>query len=320
MEITLEDARRAFLNEMEELHEKELRSKLPPKLPDPGKFTIPCSINRVNIEEALLDLGSSINLMPLALVKKYNMGRITLSNKMELLMAVKSIVNAQGMIEDVLVKVNDLAFPVDFVVIDIDLADEKDIILGRPFVATSHACINMKLGELKVEMNEEVRTLKVYKNSSYQCYKAEVRDKDIEDARRELNQEWIEMINIEINSRGSIAEHIENEEEKLWHTKAFALGKSINCLKSSAELTRKKDTVHWLLNKIDKAIDIKWEKLTIRTEEHRQWIRKWKQHQRLTKSKFGVNNTNMKRTRREQLKVCSNIGTLLKMVRNEPIL
>ncbi|PNY11378.1 hypothetical protein L195_g007982 [Trifolium pratense] len=129
MEVTLEDACRAFLNEMEEIHEKELRSKLPLKLPDPGRFTIPCSINKVKIEESLLDLGSSINLMPLTLVKKYNMGGITISNKVELLMANKSIVIATGMIEDVLVQVNDLAFPVDFVVMDIDLADEKDIIL-----------------------------------------------------------------------------------------------------------------------------------------------------------------------------------------------
>ncbi|MCI80278.1 hypothetical protein A2U01_0101549, partial [Trifolium medium] len=66
MEITLEEAYRAFLKEMEELHEKELRKKLPPKLPDPGKFIIPCSIKGVNIEEVLLDLGSNINLMPLA--------------------------------------------------------------------------------------------------------------------------------------------------------------------------------------------------------------------------------------------------------------
>ncbi|MCI66030.1 hypothetical protein A2U01_0087288, partial [Trifolium medium] len=41
MEITLEEAHKAFLKEIEELHEKELRKKLPPKLPDPGKFTIP---------------------------------------------------------------------------------------------------------------------------------------------------------------------------------------------------------------------------------------------------------------------------------------
>ncbi|MCI73717.1 hypothetical protein A2U01_0094981, partial [Trifolium medium] len=60
---------------MEELHERELRKKLPPKLPDPGKFNILCSIKGVKIQEALLDLGSSINLMPLALAEKYNMGK-----------------------------------------------------------------------------------------------------------------------------------------------------------------------------------------------------------------------------------------------------
>ncbi|MCI57254.1 hypothetical protein A2U01_0078505, partial [Trifolium medium] len=61
MGITLEEAHMAFLTDMEELHEKELRKKLPPKLPDSGKFTIPCTIKGVNIEEVLLDLGSSIN-------------------------------------------------------------------------------------------------------------------------------------------------------------------------------------------------------------------------------------------------------------------
>ncbi|MCI91163.1 hypothetical protein A2U01_0112457, partial [Trifolium medium] len=37
MEITLEEAHRAFLKEMKELQETELRKKLPPKLPDPGR-------------------------------------------------------------------------------------------------------------------------------------------------------------------------------------------------------------------------------------------------------------------------------------------
>ncbi|MCI10642.1 hypothetical protein A2U01_0031736, partial [Trifolium medium] len=92
-------------------------------------------------------------------------------------MANKSVVNAAGMIKDVLVQVNDLAFPVDFVVIDIDLANEKDIILGRPFLATSQACIDMKKGEVTIKMNEEERTHKVYNKMSYHCYRAEVRDK-----------------------------------------------------------------------------------------------------------------------------------------------
>lgn len=42
---------------------------LPPKLKDPGKFTISCNIGEVNILHALCDLGSSINVMPLKIVK-----------------------------------------------------------------------------------------------------------------------------------------------------------------------------------------------------------------------------------------------------------
>ncbi|KAL0361953.1 UNVERIFIED_CONTAM: hypothetical protein Sradi_3879800 [Sesamum radiatum] len=40
-----------------------LQNKLPPKLKDPGSFSIPCTIGDMNFEKALCDLGASINLM-----------------------------------------------------------------------------------------------------------------------------------------------------------------------------------------------------------------------------------------------------------------
>ena len=42
-----------------------IQRKLPHKLKDPGNVTIPCSIGDVSIGKALIDLGASINLMPL---------------------------------------------------------------------------------------------------------------------------------------------------------------------------------------------------------------------------------------------------------------
>ncbi|XP_039684971.1 uncharacterized protein [Medicago truncatula] len=51
-----------------------LQTKLPPKLKDPGAFTIPCSIGPVDIGRALCDLGASINLMPLSMMKKIGGG------------------------------------------------------------------------------------------------------------------------------------------------------------------------------------------------------------------------------------------------------
>ena len=52
-----------------------LQNKLPPKLKDPSSFTIPCAIGDVVFEKALCDLGASINLMPLSILKKLNLGK-----------------------------------------------------------------------------------------------------------------------------------------------------------------------------------------------------------------------------------------------------
>jgi len=51
-----------------------LQRKLPPKLKDPGVFTIPCTIGKVNVGRALCDLGASINLMSLSMMKKLGCG------------------------------------------------------------------------------------------------------------------------------------------------------------------------------------------------------------------------------------------------------
>ncbi|XP_062118985.1 uncharacterized protein LOC133832689 [Humulus lupulus] len=51
-----------------------LKSKIPPKLKDPGSFTIPCSIGGRDVGRALCDLGASINLMPMSIFKKLGNG------------------------------------------------------------------------------------------------------------------------------------------------------------------------------------------------------------------------------------------------------
>ncbi|KAJ8765981.1 hypothetical protein K2173_020497 [Erythroxylum novogranatense] len=50
-----------------------LQKKLPPKLKDPGSFTIPCVIGTQIFGKALCDLGASINLMPISVFRKLGM-------------------------------------------------------------------------------------------------------------------------------------------------------------------------------------------------------------------------------------------------------
>ncbi|MCI39859.1 hypothetical protein A2U01_0061091, partial [Trifolium medium] len=69
-----------------------------------------------------------------------------------------------GIIKDVLAKIKDLVFPVDFVIADIGVDADIPIILGRPFLATSHALIDMEKKELTIRIGDQERVIKVYKD------------------------------------------------------------------------------------------------------------------------------------------------------------
>ncbi|XP_039688590.1 uncharacterized protein [Medicago truncatula] len=122
-----------------------LQNKLPPKLKDPSAFTIPCSIEPVDIGRALCDLGASINLIPLSMMKKLGCGEPK-PTRMTLTLAKRSISYPFGVFEDVLVKVNELVFPADFVILDMAEDEYMLLILGRPFLATGCALIDVEMG------------------------------------------------------------------------------------------------------------------------------------------------------------------------------
>lgn len=67
-----------------------IQHKLPPKLRDLGRLTIPCSIGSLKTGQALCNLGASINLMPLSIMKKLNYGEPK-PTKMTLTLADRSV-------------------------------------------------------------------------------------------------------------------------------------------------------------------------------------------------------------------------------------
>ncbi|KAI3701848.1 hypothetical protein L6452_27240 [Arctium lappa] len=106
-----------------------LTCKIPPKLKDPGSFTIPCSIGGQEVGHALCDLGASINLMPLSVFKKLGIGEVR-PTTVTLQLADKSLAYPKGKIEDILVKVDKFIFPDDFLVLDYEADKDVPIILG----------------------------------------------------------------------------------------------------------------------------------------------------------------------------------------------
>ena len=98
-----------------------LQKKLPPKEKGPGIFSIPCKIGNVRLEQAMFDLGASINVMQLSVYSSLNIGSLK-HNDVLLTLADGSSVFSYDLLEDLLVQVNNLVFPTDFYVID----KEKD--------------------------------------------------------------------------------------------------------------------------------------------------------------------------------------------------
>ncbi|KAL2253123.1 UNVERIFIED_CONTAM: hypothetical protein Sindi_0107000 [Sesamum indicum] len=140
-----------------------LQRKLPPKCNDPGTFSIPCKIGKIGIEKAMCDLGASINIMSLTIYESLNVGPLKETGVI-LQLADRSVVYPEGVLEDVLVQVNELIFPADFYVLDMrgDISpNSTSILLGRPFLKTPKTKIDVDAGILSMEFDNEVMSFKI---------------------------------------------------------------------------------------------------------------------------------------------------------------
>ena len=126
------------------------------KMKDPSSFTILCSIEKYEFKKALCDSRASINLMPLSVVQRLSLGELT-PTTIILQMADRSMAQPEGVLEDVLVKAGKFIFSVDFVVMKMEEDNRVPLLLGRPFLETGDALIDVQKGELTLRVgNEEV--------------------------------------------------------------------------------------------------------------------------------------------------------------------
>ncbi|XP_055959726.1 uncharacterized protein LOC130014813 [Mercurialis annua] len=167
-----------------------IQSNLPTKLKDPGSFTIPCTIGNTNAINCLCDLGASINLMPLFLFRSLFGEQPVKHTSMVLQLADHSLKKPYGIVEDVLVKVDKFIFPVDFVILDYAVDKECPMILGRPFMNTGRALIDVHAGKLTLRIDEEKVEFdmkRVMRNTieDEECMRVDLVDNLVEDQLKE---------------------------------------------------------------------------------------------------------------------------------------
>ncbi|GJZ22995.1 reverse transcriptase domain-containing protein, partial [Tanacetum coccineum] len=138
--------------------------KLPKKLGDPGKFLIPCDFNELKCK-ALADLGASINLMPLSVWKELGLPKL-IPTQMTLELANRDICTPKGIARDVFVPVGKFTFPADFVIVDYESDPRVPLILGRPFLRTARALIDVHGEEMILRDGNERLILNMRNDTS----------------------------------------------------------------------------------------------------------------------------------------------------------
>jgi len=97
-----------------------LMNQLPPKLKDQSAPIISCVIGDTTIERAMLDLGASVNILSSSVYDRFSLGELK-PTSVTLQFADRSVKVPSGLIEDVLVKIDEFYFSVDFIVLDMEL-------------------------------------------------------------------------------------------------------------------------------------------------------------------------------------------------------
>ena len=129
-----------------------LLNPLSQKMKDLRDPLILCVIGGITFDWALLDLGASVNLLPTSIYEKFEIGELKPMSTI-LQLANRSVKMPHGLIKDVLVRVNQCYFSVDFLVFDMEPSQKLNlnfIILGRPFLATANVNINCKIGAMDI--------------------------------------------------------------------------------------------------------------------------------------------------------------------------
>nr|GEY75404.1 hypothetical protein [Tanacetum cinerariifolium] len=137
--------------------------KLPEKLGDPGKFLILCGFSELKCKY-LADLGTSINLMPLSVWKKLGLPEL-ISTQMTLELANRPICTPAGIARDVFFPIGKFTFPSDFVIVDYESDPKVPLILGRPFLRTARALIDVH-GEKMILHDESINMINIFNDSS----------------------------------------------------------------------------------------------------------------------------------------------------------
>ncbi|GJV36334.1 putative reverse transcriptase domain-containing protein [Tanacetum coccineum] len=131
-----------------------INNAIPRKEKDPGSFTLPSFINDVCFDNALVDLGASVSVVPLSTYLNLRLGELA-HTRLTVELADRTVKYPKGIAKNVLVEICKFTFPVDFIILDMPEDIKVPLILGRPFLSTARAKIDVYKRKITLRVGEE---------------------------------------------------------------------------------------------------------------------------------------------------------------------
>ncbi|GJU21358.1 hypothetical protein Tco_1154700 [Tanacetum coccineum] len=132
-----------------------INNTIPRKEKDPGSFTLPCFINDFCFDNALVDLGASVSVMPLSTYLNLGLGELA-HTRLTVELADRTVKYPKGIAKNVLVGIGKFTFPIDFIILDMPEDVKVPLFLERPFLTTARAKIDVYKRKITLRLRERI--------------------------------------------------------------------------------------------------------------------------------------------------------------------
>ena len=139
---------------------KKYENTSPKKKEDPGCFSLLVIVKRFSVGKVMGDLISSATMISLSLFNKIG-GMELKSSEVRIRLDDGSLKQAKGIIETMNINVDGFTFSIKVVVMELKVLDRAQMILGRNFVATARAIVNVDQGEIIIRSGEDYITYQI---------------------------------------------------------------------------------------------------------------------------------------------------------------
>ncbi|GJY44105.1 hypothetical protein Tco_0432318 [Tanacetum coccineum] len=142
-----------------------INNAIPRKEKDLGSFTLPCFINDFCFDNSLVDLGASVSVMPLSTFLNLGLGELA-HTRVTVELADRTVKYPKGIAENVLVRIGKFTFLIDFIILDMPEDVKVPLILGRLFLSTARAKIDVYKRKITLTVGEKKIIFKSVKPTS----------------------------------------------------------------------------------------------------------------------------------------------------------